>query len=228
MATNSVLYNTTSVTLDWADVTGANLYHLQVSVRNPDFSGILECEDAALATSTKSFTDDGTDDERRYWRWRSSPDTGTSWSEWSEVGSYWMDTTAGAEVTLASGEWALFDQDSVSDIYTFDLVPVDSAIFENIYRVRERNRLGTLMSEYVNTKARITLDFSGFVTHEQYRAFVRFNHVVKTFFLACYKSNEVDSVPNIWKAQFDSDPAMTMVATGRPGLMTGSVNLIEV
>jgi hypothetical protein len=139
-----------------------------------------------------------------------------------------MNTGAASEITLTAGQWKMIDPTGVGDSYLFDLCPVDSIVFENIYRVRERNRLGTLMSEYVTNKARITLNFSGYVIHEQYRAFVRFNQVVKTFFLACYKSNETDTVPNIWKVQFEADPSMTMVATGRPGLMAGSVNLMEV
>jgi hypothetical protein len=228
MAANSVLYIADSVTLEWAAVSTANLYHVQVSVGNPDFSGVLEMEDAALATYTKTFTDDGTDDEKRFWRWRYSTDAGTTWSEWSETGSYWMNTGAANEITLTSGKWYLIDPDSVTDYYSFDLCPVDSVIHENIYRVRERNRAGTLLSEYVTTKAKIQLDFSGYVIHEQYRAFVRFNHVIKTFFLACYKSNETDTVQQIWKAQFEADPSMTMYSAGRPGLMMGSVSLMEV
>jgi hypothetical protein len=228
MAANSVLYIADSVTLTWAAVTTANLYHVQVSVGNPDFSGTLEKEDAALATYTTTFTDDGIDDARRYWRWRYSEDGGTTWSEWSETGSYWMNTGAANEITLSAGEWRMIDCNSVTDSYSFDLCPIDRVVFENIYRVRERNRLGTLLSEYVTNKARINLGFSGYIIHEQYRAFIRFNQVVKTFFLACYKSNETDTVPNIWKVQFEADPSMTMVAAGRPGLMTGSVNLMEV
>ena len=228
MATNSVLYKTSSVTLDWADVTGANLYHLQVSVGNPDFSGVLECEDSALAASTKAFTDDGTDETKRYWRWRYSTDGGTTWSEWSEVGSYWMDTTATAEITLAADAWALLDPDAVSDKYTFGTFPLYSIVNENIDRGKVRNRLGTLMSEYVTTKARIELNFPGYILWEQYCAFRRFNEVVKTFFLACYKSNETDNVQHIWKVEFDVDPTMTMLSSGRPGLMEGSVSMIEV
>ncbi len=230
MANNSVLYKSSSVGLTWAAPTGANKYHVQVSVNKPDFSQSLLVDNSWILTNSLSVTDGSTDDQKRYWRWRYSTDGGTTWSEWSEVGSYWMLTTAANEVTLATNKWALIDPADVTDIYTFESFPIYSIIPQNIYRVRQRNRAATLLSEYVSTKAVIALDFSdrNFISHEQARAFSRFNHVVKTFFLACYKTNETDVVQHIWKAQFEADPSMSMMASGRPGLLVGSLSLIEV
>jgi len=229
-ATNSVLVNDTAITLDWADVTSANKYHLQVSVNAADFSGSLMVNDSTLVTSTKSFTDSGTDDEKRFWRWRYSTDGGTTWSEWSEVGSYWYKSGFSGDVTLAANKWALVNMTDVTDIYTLETFPPYVTYFENLQRIRERNRLGTLLSEYVTTKARIELNYGQncHISHEQWRAFRRFNEVLRTFFLCTYKSNEVDVVPNVWKAQFESDPQMSMIAAGRQGLMVGTLTLIEV
>ncbi len=228
-ATNSVLSNDTSITLDWADVSGANLYHLQVA-STPDFSGSLISEDSALASSTKTFTDGGADNTKRWWRWRSSADSGTTWTAWNEVGSYWLYTSASADITLAVNTWAMFKPSAVSDIYTFDLFPFYDVIPENQRRVRTRNRTGTLLSEYITIKDKVTFDLSDtrFIFHKQMREFRRFNTEIKTFFLATYKYNGVDYVPNIWKVQFGSDPDLTMMAAGRQDLFVGSLDFMEV
>jgi hypothetical protein len=229
MATNSVIYKTGSVTLDWSDIAGANKYHLQVAV-TPDFSGTLLVDDNTLAVSTKAFTDSGTDNMKRFWRVRYSTDGGTTWQEWGEVGSYWLYAAFANEMTLSTEKWRLINPVDVTDYYEFEVYPLYGMVFENIFRARDRNRLGTMISEFVTTKAKISMTYpqGNFIPHSQYRAFRRFNEVVKTFFLACYKFNEVDYVPNIWKCQFESDPVFSMLTAGRPGLLTGNVSLIEV
>jgi hypothetical protein len=229
MSANSVLFKTASVQLSWNSVATATKYHLQVS-STPDFSASLIVDDATLTNPTKTFTDSGSDNAKRYWRWRYTTDGGTTWQEWSEIGSYWILLAAANEVTLAADEWRLINPDDVTDYYTFDVFPLYSVLNENIYRARERNRLGTLLSEYVTNKAKIALAFSGdnFIFHPQFQAFRRFNESIKTFFLACYISNETDDVQKIWKVQFESDPSITMIAAGRPGVLTGSVSFMEV
>jgi hypothetical protein len=228
-ATNSVLANDTSITLDWADVTSANLYHLQVGTK-PDFSGSLIQNDSTLAVSTKAFTDTGADDAKRYWRWRYSTDAGATWSEWSEVGSYWLDTGASADVTLSTGQWALFDPDAVTDRYVLPDYPVYSVLDEQYNRAKERNRQGDMLTEWYASKAIISFMFEDtlYITHEHMRALKRFNCEVKTFFLATYKTNGVDSVPNIWKVVFSEDPQLTMMAPGRQDFFTGEVIFEEV
>lgn len=229
-ATNSVLSNDTSITLDWADVSGANKYQVQVSVDRADFGGTLMVDDNTLVASTKSFTDTGTDNLKRFWRWRYSTNAGTSWSEWSEVGSYWLLAAASADITLSSNKWSIINPSDMTDTYTLTTFPVYRVTGANIYRIQQRNRLGTLLSEYVTKKDQIELRFdpSCYMSHEQYRCFRRFHETVKTFFLAAYKSNEVDTVPHIWKVQLVEDPQMTMIASGRQGLMTGTLTFTEV
>ena len=229
-ATNSVYANDTAITLDWADVTGANQYQVQVSVDRSDFGGSLMINDNTLVVSTKSFTDSGTDDRKRFWRWRYSTDAGSTWSEWNEVGSYWLDAGTSGDVSLADNKWAMFDPNSLTDIYTLALFPFYSVKPQLIERIRQRNRLGTLLSEYVTKKDIIEFRFDegSYMLHEQYRAIRRFNETIKTFFLATMKTNETDVVPNIWKVQLEEDPELTMVAAGRPGLLIGTVTFTEV
>jgi hypothetical protein len=229
MSANSVLYNSASVTLDWADVSGANGYHLQVATK-PDFSGTLLEDDSGLAVSTKSFTDGGTDDSKRWWRWRYTTDGGTTWSEWSEVGSYWMDTGATAEVTLGASKWAMFDTDPVTDLYQLEDYPKYSVMAMQFNRAKERNRRGTMFTEWFNSKDKVVFQFddSLFMSHRQMRAFKRFNTEIKTFFLATYKSNGLDNVQNIWKMVFQDDPEFAMLAAGREDYFTGEVAFEEV
>ena len=228
MADNSVIYKTSSISLVWNAVTGATKYWLQVSL-TPDFSATLLVDDPTLATPTKAFTDSGADDAKRWWRWKYTLD-GITWSEWNEVGHYWLSSLVANEVTLAAAKWRLINPSDVTDYYTLDTFPNFSILDENIYRARERNRLGTILSEYVTTKARIVFGFpdSNYIFNEQFQAFRRFNSSVKTFWLAGYISNETDNIPKIWKVQFESDPALTMIAAGRPGVLIGSVSFTEV
>ena len=221
-ATNSVFCNDTAITLDWADVSGANLYHLQVSLK-PNFASTI-VNDTALAVSTKSFADSGANNAKRYWRWRYSTDGGTTWSRWSEVGSYWLDTGGAGDVTLSQGKWSMFDPDSVTDIFTFDDYPMYAITPSRINRIKARNRQGDLLSEYLTTKAIIEMEFddSHFMTHRQKREGDRFDAEIRTFFLAVYRSNGIDYVPNVWKVEFSEDPATSMLAAGREDYFTGS------
>lgn len=225
---NEVFKNDTAITLDWASVSGSTNYHIQVS-ETPDFNGILTHEDTALVPSTVTFTDGGTNDSRRYWRWRSSADGGTTWTEWSEVGSYWLNTSGGSDISL-DNEWALINPSNVADQYILPCFPLYTVQKNLIERLKTRNRLGTLLTDYVTVKDNITLSFdqNSWITHEQMRAFYRFHTEVKTFFLATMKSNGIDDVPNIWKVQFTGDPSLSMIAAGRQDILTGEMTLEEV
>lgn len=231
MATNKVLYGSTAITLDWDDVTGANLYQAQVAT-TPDFSGTLLVDDATLAVSTKSFTDTGTDNTKRWWRFRYSTDAGATWSVWREKASYWIKSGV-TELVSTSGEgWWLIENDAIfSDQYKLPTFPFYRITERRIPRIRERNRSGDLLSEYVTFKTTISFDFgeSRYINHEQFRELKRFHEENKTFLLATFKTNEEDAlVPNVWKVQFESDPEFGMVAAGRQDLMVGTVSFEEI
>lgn len=226
---NEVLKNDTSIALNWADVTAANLYHAQVA-DVPDFGGTLIAESAVLATSDYAFTDAGANDSKRWWRWRSSADAGTTWGRWQTVGHYWLNSAATADILLTAGTWALFDPDVVADLYTIPTYPMYRISPKQIYRLRDRNRAGNLVSDYITQKEVVRFEFDdhSFCTEETVREFLRYNVEVKTFFLAGYVSNGVDNVPKIWKAQMTDDPEFTMLASGREDFFTGSVGFEEV
>lgn len=224
-----VLYNQRTINLDWGTVDGAQFYQLQVSLY-PDFRSFVT--NVSITESDYQFTDASTDDARRYWRWRPSVNSGADWLQpWSEVGSYWLDTGAAAEVEVTEGYWVMFDPDDVTDIYWFDLVPVHSVVPGNIFRFQGRNRVGDLLSEFLTTKDAITLDFTGkqYIAHAQMDEFRRFSNAKRTFFLANYVIGKRDEpTPHIWKVEFNGDPSFTMIAAGRPDLLRGTLSFMEV
>src|SRR6267154_163493 len=214
-----VLYNQTSIVLQWGEYLGAIYYQLQVSLF-PDFRSNFV--DTTLTQTKYAFTDSQTNDAKRYWRWRPSSSSGTDWlTPWSTVGSYWLNTGAAAEVTMPEGYWALFDKDLVTDIYFFDLAPVYTVIPRNIYRYQGRNRAAKLLSEFLTVKDELSLSFTGgqFVIHQQMDEFRRFHNTKRTFFLANYTFWKHDEpIPNIWKVESADDPTFTMIAAGRPDI----------
>ena len=227
---NEVFKDDTAITLAWNAVLEANLYQLQVSVGNLDFSGSLEQDDNTLVNPTKAFTDGGTGNKKRFWRWRYSTDAGSTWREWSEVGSYWLNESATGDISLASNKWAVFDEDDLTDLYQFNTFPVFKIVDQVLEHIRTRNRKFELLSEYVTSKAEIVMAFEGqkFVIAEQARAMKRFNIEHKTFFLATVINNGLDDVPNIWKVQFDDNPEFELIAPTRQDLFEGELTFIEV
>ncbi|KKN23818.1 hypothetical protein LCGC14_0901020 [marine sediment metagenome] len=227
---NEVFKNDTAITLVWNAVLGADRYQLQVSVNELDFSGALEQDDDTLVNPTKAFTDGGAGNKKRFWRWRYSTDGGATWREWSEVGSYWLNTSASGDISVAVNKWIVFDENDLVDLYQFQTFPVFKIIDQSLEHIRTRNRKFELLSEYVTSKAEIVLSFEDlkFVLHEQMRAFKRFNIEIKTFFLSTVINNGVDDVPNIWKVQFDDNPDFEMLVPTRQDLWAGEQTFIEV
>ncbi len=225
----NVLFNNRTITLNWGTVDGTNFYQLQVSLY-PDFRSNFV--DTSISESDYTFTDSQTDDVKRYWRWRPSVSVGADWLQpWSEVGSYWVDTTAAASFGVPEGYWTIIDKDDVNDFYFFDLAPTYTIIPRNIYRFQGRNRNGDLLTEYLTTKDDISLSFTGgqFVAHQQMDEFRRFNNSKRTFYLANYViGKNGEPMSHIWKVEFSDDPTFSMIAAGRPDLLHGSLTLIEV
>ena len=224
-----VLYNQTTIELDWAGVSGADFYQIQVSLY-PDFRSNFV--DVSHDESDYTFTDSEANNAKRYWRWRPSREAGADWIEpWSEVGSYWLDTGASDEIDVPRHYWVLADPEDVTDLYWFDLPPVYTIVPQNLYRFQDRNRLGELLSEFLTIKNDIQLQFQGsqFIAHAQLNEFRRFHNTKRTFFIATYKIGErARPMPNIWKVEFSQDPTFTMIAPGRPDLLRGMAVMTEV
>lgn len=226
---NAVLVKDLTPVLDWANVSGATHYHLQVST-TPDFSGPLVVDDATLTSSTHTFTDTAAGDSKRWWRWRSSSDGGITFGQWQTVGHYYSLPSAANEVVIADGTWKIFSAADVTDIYAFPDYPRWIANPASIYREKTRNRLGTLLSEFVTAKDQIGMEFSDmlFLTRETMNVLARFNLVVKTFFVGAMIYDGTNYVPHVWKAQFSADPQFTMLAPGREDYFTGTLEFEEV
>src|SRR5690349_15233221 len=110
-----ILYNQRTIDLNWTGVDEAIYYTVQVSLFSDFRSFIVNTN---IQESDYSFTDNSTDDMKRYWRWRPSLAAGAGYIEpWSEVGSYWLDTGAAEEVEVPRNYWCIIDPDDVTDRY---------------------------------------------------------------------------------------------------------------
>ena len=224
-----ILYNQNEVTVKWQSVLSATNYRYQVSLF-PDFRTIFR--DSLVTTIFETFTDSEVDNAKRFWRWRPYLDSGiTPLAPWSDVGSYWIDTSAAQELELDRNTWMMANPADTGDVYLFDVFPMYQIVAQNLYRIQERNRIGDLLSEFLTVKGNISLFFDQgqFVNHTQFHEIVRFHSDVRTVFLLTFKDTEIGyPMPNIWKVEFMNDPAFSMLAAGRQDLLTGQLNFEEV
>jgi len=224
---HGILFTTTDITLDWTQIDEATEYQLQVSLY-PDFGDNFL--DTTVSFAFHEFSDLQINDAKRYWRYRPLASS-TPFGPWSEVGSYWLDTTAAEPITLDRGTWAMADPADTTDIYELDLFPVFTAVPSNLYRIQTRNRLGTLLSEFLTIKWNIQLTYAGnqYIDHPQLDEFRRFHNDIRTFYLCAHKDGKWHTpMPHIWKVEFTQDPVMTMIAAGRQDLLTGNLMFTEV
>ncbi len=228
---NKTIFSSSAVVLNWNTVSGANKYTLQVSDK-PDFSGTLIVNDATLTTGTKSFTDTGAEDSKRWWRWRYSTDGGTTWSTWRVVGMYWVRTGATAFQSSTDGWWMIADA-STADVSAITPFPIWKITSEKMFRSKTRNRAGDLLSEYLTIKDTIDVNFpeATYADESMVAEIQRFDKVVKTFFLVCFRKTgqgdgKADIVPQIWRGQLVSAPAFDLHSPGEY-LMVGGMSFEE-
>ena len=226
---NEVFKNDTLVNINWNGVQGVDFYHLQVSL-NLDFSGTHIFETMLLGAPGQFVTDTNDGNRKRFWRWRYTKDSGVTWNEWSEVGSYWLNTSGSKDISVPVNKWVVFGVDDLDDLYQLETFPVFKITDQAIEHLRQRNRKFELLSEYVTAKAEIVMAFEGtkMLLAEQMRAMKRFNIEHKTFFLATRINNGLDDVSHIWKVQFDDNPEFELVAQSRQDLFEGELTFIEV
>jgi len=241
-----VLFNHRNIDLYWYQTLPSSGYsafehELQVSLY-PDFRSFVY--HAFLGqVATVSFSDNGANDAKRYWRWRTLQfDDVTVIENWSEVASYWLDTNAAVDIYVQRGDWVLFDPDNVTDLYKLDLPPIYTIDANNLYRFNARNLRGDLHVELLTVKDSIALTFQGnqYIAHAQINEFRRFHNTRRTFFLATNKNGIYkpayyfqDGIysrpaPHIWKVEFFKEPNFSMIAAGRPDLLRGIAQLTEV
>ena len=226
---HAVYFNTTTITLKWHNAGIYNKYELQVSLV-PDFLTTI-VDNITLVDNNATFTDSSTNDARRYWRWRGSSDGGTTWARWSRVASYWLNTSAAQSVSLARNSWMVINPSPNTDLYLFQMFPFYKTLQQHQYRIRERNRLGTIVSEYITLKGNVQMGFdeSRWLKPVEFSEARRFNETIKTFFVAMFHDYEFgEPVPNIWKAQFQDDPDLSMFNAGRQDMLIGNLVFTEV
>lgn len=204
---NEAISNTNAITLDWADVTGATKYWLEVSKTYLDFRSTLVHQDNNLATSTDSFT--ATGNGKYYWRWR--PYIG-SWQAPREVNSFIVNTSASADVS-ATG-WTFVNKSDVSDLYLIEYQPINQPInpHDHQWEAIRRNRSGQLRSQHFRTKDRIVIDLTrGSIAGANQKAeILRFYNAHTSFYLITRYDNQTedDYVYRAWEVLIIETPQL--------------------
>ena len=200
---NEIITNTVSVSLDWANVTGASKYHCRIS-RYYDFS-IVPHEDNTLTTSdyTVALT---SGDYKYYWQWR--PYVGAAWLKWTEVQSFEKGTVG--TLTVSDGKWLMFESSEMSD-YTleFTSAPNYSYTENQLYRTQERNLVGDILSEFWTTKGQIRLEFkkNNTISRTEKDQVMRYYGLNSgAVYLACAPYNDTDYYRKLWKVWFAKKP----------------------
>ena len=223
---NAALTNDSTPALDWGDVSGANLYHAQVS-KLSDFSS-LESENSALATSTYTPSAVSTDDSKYFWRWRSSTNAGATWGVWSEKYSFWYKSTFTATVTPTKWMLVATIPLALTDSYTFDVAPVYGIHERQVQRILRRNLAGGILQESVVVKAKITLVHNdAYIAKNQQKEILRFYNMGDAIYLLGAIDNETENAENAWKVVFASAPEMKMIH-GREALFRTTLDFEEV
>jgi len=203
---NEAIRNDNSVTLDWSDITSTTLYHIQVSKTYIDFRSVLLVDDATLAVSTKSFTATG----NGIYYWRIKPYI-SSWQPWREFCSFIVNTSLAGDIS-ATG-WALVNKSDSTDYYLFEEQPLNQPtnIHQHYFESSRRNRAGSLITEFRNTKDRISLSIGKpFLGSNQKAEIMRFHNLHTSFYLVTRYSNQLenDYVYRAWECIFSAPPQL--------------------
>lgn len=222
---NATLTNDSTPTLDWADVSGANLYHAQVSLF-PNFSTVTENSALGTSTYTPSIS---TNNRKYYWRWRSSTDGGTTWGVWSARYSFWYYSSFTGTVTPTTWMFVNPAVLALTDKYSLSVYPEHRVTPVQINRSMRRSLLGAILYENVTVKDRIELMHDGaYITQAQRDEIDRFYQLGTTFFLCASISNETENVENVWKVTMPREPEYNVLAPGREALFRTSLYFEEV
>jgi len=206
---NEILKNDNSITCDWADITSATAYHIQVSKSYIDFRATLLVDDNALAVSTKSFTATG----NGIYYWKIKPYI-SSWQPWREVNSFIINTSLAGDVV--STGWAFVNKADYSDYYLFEEQPLNQPqdIHQHYFESSRRNRAGNLITEFKNTKDKISLSIGKpFLGSNQKAETMRFHNLHTSFYLVTRYNNQLvnDYVFRAWEVIFSSPPQLDVV-----------------
>jgi len=204
LASNKVLYSSTSISLDWEDVSGATKYKVQISPVI-DFS-TLEVESEPVTSNFNHTLVGG--EGKYYWRWRPYVSGYSDAYPWHEISSFIYDTNSPSDF-IAIPQWVFLVKNpgANQDKYQFETQPLSYFITDaHINRTSDRNLKGELLSEYVTTKADIVLDFSrqSSVGKNQKAEFKRFYNFHTSFYV-CKETEDFDSankVSRIWDVEF--------------------------
>lgn len=201
---NEIIKVDNSLNLDWADVNGATKYHCRIS-KYYDFS-VITHEDTNLASSAYAPTLTG-GNSKYYWQWRSY--IGGVWQKWNEIQSFER-VTGGNDLTVSDSKWLMFEIDE-RGAYTlqFENAPQYSFVESQLFRTKERNLSGDLLSEYYATKGKIHLEWGENNTisvTEKNQIMRYYNMITDDIYLACALYNGTEYYRKLWKIWFEEEP----------------------
>lgn len=208
---NEIIKNDNAITLDWADVTSATKYWLQVSKTYLDFRATLLHEDNNIATSTDTVT--ATGNGKYYYRW--APYVSGAWTPFREVCSFIVNTSASDDVSATS--WMFINKTDISDTYILEVQPMNQPVemHEHLYEATRRNRAGNLRSQHYRTKSAISIDISrgGYTGVDQKAEIMRFYNLHTSFYLATRygvqnPTETTNYVYRVWEVLFTETPQM--------------------
>jgi len=185
---NEIIKNDNAITLNWADVSGASKYWLQVSKEYLDFRATLLHEDNNLATSTDTVT--ATGNQNYYWRWR--PYVSGAWTPWREWNSFIVNTSASDDVSAT--DWMFINKSDITDVYILENQPIEKPIeiAEHIWEAKRRNRKGKLRTQHFTTKGTISINISRHMGNNQKAEILRFYNAHTSFYLATRYDNQTE------------------------------------
>lgn len=158
-----------------------------------------------------------------------------TWSAWSPVWSFWVDTAAQVAFTPSYHatnspqiKWAFIDPDVTTDYYEFAVTPQYEVLAEQVQRGSDRNLKGDRLTEYVAERATIQLTFDrAYVPYTQRAEIDRFASKRKAVYLVMMTNNRQDVVEQIYLVEFEDAPEWRPLAFGREDYFRGQMTLKE-
>ena len=149
------------------------------------------------------------------------------WGSWSPIWSFWVDSAFRSTVAPTT-KFTLVDPDDPSDLYAFDVAPLDAIDDEHVLRGEDVNIKGDILAEYVSNRAYLELSFeNAYVKWDQAAEITRFYHKRKAVFLLLLNDYVQDTRERVFKVEFAEPPRFAAVAPGRHDYYRGTVTLKE-
>jgi hypothetical protein len=198
---NELIQNGTTVALSCVTF-GAGTYQFDVS-SYIDFSDGTNMASTGTGTNPSTSVGISQGNGKYYWRYKYNA------GKWSETNSFFLVGTEGTDLALSSNVWVLVNVNDTSETFTFEVQPLRFRISETaLSRSQDRNMTGTLLTQFITTKAMVDLDYSEvqYIGTSQKAEFQRFYNMRNDKYLATRQDAQISGqyYYKIWKVEFSS------------------------